>query len=164
MGIEAALITMAVVGTAASIQQQQQARKEQKKARAESEAMNAERANAERRQQIREERIRRAQVEQAAVNTGTQGSSGEMGAMGNLSSTLASNIGFNFSQVAHANAISAFNQSAVDKAGRGQLYGQLGSLALTGASIFGGAAAKQPTPLAESSPNFVGPSSAFRNQ
>lgn len=162
MGIvEGTLLVLAVVGTAASIQQQQQARKEQKKARNESEAMAAERANAERRQQIREERIRRAQVEQAAANTGTQGSSGEMGAAGNLASTLASNLGFNFNQATHASSISAFNQSAADKMGRGQLYGQLGSLAASGASIFG---APKSTPLAESSPNFVGPSSAYRNQ
>lgn len=162
MGIvEGTLLVLAVVGTAASIQQQQQARKEQKKARNESEAMAAERANAERRQQIREERIRRAQVEQAAANTGTQGSSGELGAAGNLASTLASNLGFNFNQATHASSISAFNQNAADKMGRGQLYGQLGSLAASGASIFG---APKSTPLAESSPNFVGPSSAYRNQ
>lgn len=142
---------------ASSIQQQQQARKEQKKARNEQEAMNAERSAAERRQQIREERIRRAQIEQASANTGTASSSGAVGAVGNLSSTLATNLGFNFAQVQHASNISAFNQSATDKLGRAQTYSQLGSLAMNGSSLFSSAAP------ATTKPDLVGPPSYLKN-
>ena len=154
MGIVEGLIAISIIGTVANIQQQQQARKEQKKARNESEAMAAERANAERRQQIREERIRRAQIEQAAANTGTLDSAGALGASSNLSSTLASNLGFNFSQVQHANAISAFNQNASDKMSRSQTYAQLGSLAASSSSLFSGTTTK---------PDLVGPPSYLKN-
>lgn len=158
MGVEA-LVALAVVGTVSSIQQQQQARKEQKKARNEQEAMNAERAASERRQQIREERIKRAQIEQASANTGTMDSAGALGSVGGLGSTLASNLGFNLSQITHAGNISAFNQSAADKVGRAQLYGQLGSLAMTGASLFAGA----PASAAQQSQQLVGPPSYLKN-
>lgn len=141
MGLEAALIATIVATTAYSIQQQQEARGEQKKAAKEQGAANAERAAAERRQQIREERIRRAQIEQASANTGTIASSGSMGAAGGLSTTLASNLGFNLSQISHANNISAFSQNAASAMGKAQTAEQLGSLTT---SIFTmGAGAKQ---------------------
>lgn len=143
MGLEAALITAIVASTAYSIKQQQDARSEQKKAANEQGAANAERAAAERRQQIREERIRRAQIEQASANTGTIASSGSMGATGGLSTTLASNLGFNLSQITHAGNISAFNQSAANSMGRAQTVEQLGSLAT---SIFSMSAGAKQTP------------------
>lgn len=161
MGIvEGTLLVLAVAGTAASIQQQQQARKEQKKARNEQEASNAERAASERRQQIREERIKRAQIEQASANTGTMDSAGALGSVGGLGSTLASNLGFNLSQITHAGNISAFNQSASDKMGRSQLYGQLGSLAMTGASLFAGTPTGTPQ---QQQQQLVGPPSYLKN-
>ena len=143
MGLEAALITAIVASTAYSIKQQQEARSEQKKAAKEQGAANAERAAAERRQQIREERIRRAQIEQASANTGTIASSGSMGATGGLSTTLASNLGFNLSQITHASNISSFNQSAANSMGRAQTAEQLGSLAT---SIFSVTASAKQTP------------------
>lgn len=159
--VEVALLVVAAVGTVSSIQQQQQARKEQKKARNEQEAMNAERSAAERRQQVREERIRRARIEQSSANTGTTDSSGALGSVGGLGSTLASNLGFNLSQTTHASNISAFNQSAADKLGRAQTYQQLGSLAASGASLFSGAGAA--TSTAGKSPEIYGPPSYLKN-
>ena len=145
MGIEAALIAVVVGTTAYSIQQQQEARAEQKKAQKEQGAANAERAAAERRQQIREERIRRAQLEQSAANTGTTASSGAMGATGGLNTTLASNIGFNLAQVTHANNISTFNQRAASNMGKAQTAEQLGSLATSIFALSAGAAKTQGT-------------------
>ena len=137
------IATTMVASTAYSIKQQQESRSEQKKAAKEQGAANAERAAAERRQQIREERIRRAQIEQASANTGTIASSGSMGATGGLSTTLASNLGFNLSQITHAGNISAFNQSAANSMGRAQTVEQLGSLAT---SIFSVTASAKQTP------------------
>lgn len=143
MGLEAALITAIVASTAYSIKQQQESRSEQKKAAKEQGAANAERAAAERRQQIREERIRRAQIEQASANTGTIASSGSMGAVGGLSTTLATNLGFNLSQITHASNVSAFNQNAASAMGRAQTAEQLGSLAT---SIFSASAGAKQAP------------------
>ena len=136
-----AVVATMVVSTGVSIKQQQEARGEQKKAQREQGAANAERAAAERRQQIREERIRRAQIEQAAANTGTTSSSGAMGATGGLSSTLASNLGFNLSQVTHAGNVSVFNQKSASALGKAQMAEQIGILST---SIFSSmASAKQ---------------------
>ena len=144
MGIETAVIAAVLVAsTAYSIQQQQEARNEQKKAQREQGAANAERAAAERRQQIREERIRRAQIEQASANTGTMASSGAMGATGGLNTTLASNLGFNLAQTTHASNISAFNQRSASLMGKAQTVEQLGSLATSHFTLSAGAA-KQP--------------------
>ena len=138
-----AIVATMVVSTGLSIKQQQEARSDQKKSSREQGAANAERAAAERRQQIREERIRRAQIEQASANTGTIASSGSMGAAGGLSTTLASNLGFNLSQITHANNISAFNQSAAGHMGRAQTVEQIGSLAT---SIFAASASAKQAP------------------
>ena len=138
-----AVVATMVVSTGVSIKQQQEARSEQKKAQREQGAANAERAAAERRQQIREERIRRAQIEQAAANTGTVASSGAVGATGGLGTTLASNLGFNLSQVTHAGNISVFNQNSASAMGKAQTVEQLGSLAT---SIFSSTASAKQKP------------------
>lgn len=119
---------------------QQRAADEQTKARQEQQAQNSAQAAAERRAQLREERIRRARILQASANTGVIGSSGEMGAGANLSTQLASNVGFNKGALQSANNISAYNQSAADFMNSAQnsmneanQWGQIGGL---GMSIF----------------------------
>lgn len=123
MGILTALAGLAVAAYGAKEQRsaqkdaekaQKRAINEQKTARAEQEAVNARQAAEERRQQIREERVRRAQVIQSSANTGVSGSSGEIGAVSNLSNQLGSNIGYNTSQIRAANNITAANQRASD--------------------------------------------------
>ena len=100
---------------------QEDARKEQK-------ASNAEQAAQERRQQIREERIKRAKILQASSNTGVADSSGEAGATGSLATQLGSNIGFNMSQIAHADRSSAFMQKASDFQTDAANWGAIGGI------------------------------------
>lgn len=153
MGLETiAMIGLAVsaAGTVASVskqreaqQSQRQAAEEQRKVRAEQKAQLASEAANERRQQIREERVRRAQVIQASENTGVAGSSGEMGAVGNLATQLGTNIGFNVGSIARANRISEASQNAADLLGSAQnsltKANTWGSVSGLGMSIFSSA-------------------------
>jgi len=129
MGITVGVIgaVAAVAGTTASVvagNQQRAAQRHaadlQTQAQNESRADNAAKAAQERRQQVRDERIRRARVEQASVNTGTEGSSGELGALSSITTQTNSNIGFNLGALNRADNISIFNQEAADtlQAGR----------------------------------------------
>lgn len=95
-------LSVAAAGTALSYQQQRRARsaqnaaaEDQRRANAVQSAQNADQSARERRQQIREERIQRAQILNSAELTGTEGSSGEAGAIGGMSSQLGSNLGAN---------------------------------------------------------------------
>lgn len=87
---------------------------EQKKANSEQVAMNAAKAAQERRQQVREARVRQGKLMQAAENTGTAGSSGELGAMGGMATQLGANIGTNLGMLAGQSRANAFNQAAAD--------------------------------------------------
>lgn len=82
------------------------------KARQEQRAANAQQQAAERRAQIREERVRRAKLLQAGENTGVGASSGMMGAIGGLATTLASNLGINAGRAMTGDAISNYQQQA----------------------------------------------------
>ena len=121
MCIVAAAVGAAVVGTAYSIQQQQEAKKERKKAaneqrkiQSEQRAQNEAAASQERRKQLREERIRRSKILASAQATGTAWSSGEVGALGGLSTTLSSNLGLNRAALNSAYDISLFSQNAAN--------------------------------------------------
>ena len=120
---------VAAVGTVASIQQQKKAQAAQERAagyqranQAEQSAANEREAAIARRQQIREERIKRAQIIQAAENTGTADSSGEIGALGGMTTTLGSNLGINAGMVAQGQRISFNSQMAADSISRAQTY------------------------------------------
>lgn len=140
-------LSVAGVGTAASIQQGRQARKasqraadEQSKIASEQRAQNAASAAAERRQQVREERVRRGTIMNAANNTGTAGSSGVMGAVGSLSTQLASNMGANQGAFMRGQRISGYAQNAADyntsAANFNQNANTLGQISGLGSSIF----------------------------
>lgn len=92
----------------------EQAAEENRKVQSEQKAQNAAQAANERRKQVREERLRRARVLQASQNTGTTASSGEMGAIGGMSTQLSSNIGTNLGALQSANNISAYSQNAAN--------------------------------------------------
>lgn len=122
MGVlEAVAAVIAIAGTGYSIQQQQEAKKEQKKAaneqrkiQSEQRAQNEAAASQERRKQLREERIRRSKILAASEAAGTVGSSGEVGALGSLSTTLSSNLGSNRAALNSASDISLFSQNAAN--------------------------------------------------
>jgi hypothetical protein len=125
----AALTTILAVGSlaigAASAVQANEARNEaefnakqaaerDKIARGEQKAGNAQQAAMERRLQIPADRIRRAKILQSSENTGAAGSSGEIGAVDSLSTSLSSNIGQNLGSIQRANTISELAQQSAD--------------------------------------------------
>lgn len=67
-----------------------------------------------RRQRIREERIRRAQIIAASENQGTSSSSGQIGAVGALSTNLAGLIGSSMGESRANRAVSSRLQNAAD--------------------------------------------------
>lgn len=81
------------------------------------------------RQQVREERIRRATIMQSAQNTGVGGSSGELGSLGALQTSIGANIGSMARQQASANAVGNLMQSAADKEAAGARGAAIGSFA-----------------------------------
>lgn len=91
---------------------------EQAKVRSETAAQQAARASEERRAQIREERVRRARVIAGAVGSGGSASSGEFGAIGGLSTNLATNVGINAGRLQAGENISQFSQNAADFTGK----------------------------------------------
>lgn len=140
MGIEVVLAAVALTSTVASIDQQRKAAKAQGKARNEEKARNTAQQMAERRQQVREERIKRARVMQAAENTGTAGSSGELGAVSSIGTQLGANLGFNQSMIESGNRISGYAQQAADAQGKASMFNAVasmsGNIGTIGGSIF----------------------------
>lgn len=144
MGLEvlAAVAAVAAVGSAgagiiAGNQQRAAGRHAadlQRQAQSEQAAQNTAKAAAERRQQVRDERIRIARIDQSAANTGTTGSSGELGATSSIATQTSNNVGINLGAIQAGNNISALNQQAADSIFQGQ---QAASTAQDFGSIFG---------------------------
>lgn len=132
MGIEVIIAGIsAAAGVGSAIKQheaQKDAAKAQKRSQQEQKAVQAAQAAKERRAQIREERVRRAKVLQASENTGTAESSGASGAVGNLSTQLGANLGFNLGMQQSASNITALEQSAVNHMNTANMWGQVGSV------------------------------------
>jgi hypothetical protein len=114
--------------TAKGVQDQQKSRKLQKRAIAERRRKDELAQNRELRQLAEESRVRRAQAQQAAINQGVATTSGIEGGLTSLTTQLGSNTGFINSQGAFADRISAFNQSAADKASSAATNQAFGSL------------------------------------
>lgn len=142
------ILTALAVGTAAvtvdSAEKQRkaasQSRTAQMKIQSEQRAANAGEAASERRRQIREERVRRARVLQSAENTGMAESSGELGALGAISTNLSSNIGTNLGKLQTAENISIFSQDVADAnyaMQKAQLNAELSKSIFQMASSFG---------------------------
>lgn len=87
---------------------------EQRKAQGEQRALNFQQQAEERRSQIREERVRRAKILQGSNNTGVSDSSGALGAIGSLSTTLNNNLGINAGRAAAGDRIGGYQQNAAD--------------------------------------------------
>lgn len=93
---------------------QQQAAAAQKEANAVQAAGQENVAAESRRQRVREARIRRAQVIAASENAGTNQSSGQIGAVGALSTNLAGLLGNSLGEGATNRGINAANQRSAD--------------------------------------------------
>src|SRR5690606_5815370 len=143
MGIELIVgIASAVIGGISAIAQGNAAAasaREQREARRIQSAQNQVRSREDRRQRIREERIRRAQILQSSQNQGTSRSSGEVGAIGALSTNLAGLIGTSLGESAANRGINAATQRAADAEARGNAaaaWGDLGQSFLKGINSF----------------------------
>lgn len=119
----------------ASYKQGQAAASAQKKANAVSAAQSEVNRQQAIRDQVRQERVRRAQIIAASADSGTQASSGELGAVGSLGSQAGNNIGTINRTALSQNTFSLYEQQGADARSRSALYGQVSSLA---GSIGGG--------------------------
>lgn len=123
MGIEIGIISMiiagvsavtGIVGNIAAANASAQAADAQKSANAVTNAQSQVNQINSRRQAIREERVRRAKIVQASTNTGTNFSSGALGAVGDLTTNLAEANSSSLGITNSNNAINSFNQQAQD--------------------------------------------------
>lgn len=117
--IAAAALVVGVVGGIQQYRQGRQAQKaadraaeDQKAIQGEQRANQAREAAAERRRMARERRIRVAQVQQSAMNTGTDGSSGSLGAQSSIASNYGSNTGNHLGALSSADRMGRYAQSA----------------------------------------------------
>lgn len=135
MGVAAVI---GAVGAVSSVVQGRKAAKQQKRAAAESKKaqrvqtrMQDLQAMRERRQQAAQARVARSQQIAGGFASGVGfGSSAVQGAVGGISSQLASNSGFGSQMQGMANQASIFNQNAADfstKANVAQGYSQMGA-------------------------------------
>lgn len=161
MGLETATIigivgaVSAVAGTTASVIQGNKARADaraatdkQEQAANEVGAQNAQQAAEAQRQQLRDARVRQARVMQSSTNTGSDMSSGELGAIGAVATNLSNNQGISLGAAQRSQTITDLNQSAANDMFNSRQDSQLGSefaqFGQLGGSIFG-AAAKTPS-------------------
>ncbi len=133
-----------------AVEQQRQAANEQRKSRATAQAGNAAQAAAEKRRQLREERVKRARILQGSVNSGTTGSSGELGAVGNLATQMGDAVGMNLGALDRGANISRYEQDAATFLGNAQnemqganQWGQLAGLGMSIAGMASGGIGKE---------------------
>lgn len=142
----AALITTVAISAAAAYKQnqnQQAAAKAQKRANQVSQAEQQAQRQQQIRQQIREDRVRRAQILQGAENMGVSDSSGEYGAIGQIGTSTAGNIGtLNRGQVS-SDAYAGWMQSAADDSMRANTWAAIGQVSSSIGSMFSGSPAVQ---------------------
>lgn len=135
MGVETVGLVVAAVGAAATaygtVEQQRAGKKRssaEKEAREISSAQQKQQEAEQRRQAIREQRVRQAQIEQAASNTGSSGSSGEVGAVSGTQTVTGANIAFGQSTALAAQGTSAQMQNAANASLKGQIAGGIAGL------------------------------------
>lgn len=124
----------AVGGAVVSAQQGQAAAAKQREAARVQAAQNAINSANAARQQVRDETVRRAQILQASQDTGTQGSSGSLGAVSSLGSQVGNSLAEGSGMLGSSIAIGNLNQSAADAFGRASTARAVSGVA---SSIFG---------------------------
>ena len=122
---------IAAIAAVYGASEQHKASKAQKRARSEAEAGHAQEQAQERRQQIREQRIRQAQILQRSEAAGTGESSGEVGALGSLSTNTSTAIAANLGRAQVSRNISMFEQQAADALSNAATAQAVGSLAMS---------------------------------
>lgn len=92
-----------------------------------------------RRRAAREARIRRGRLRAAAANSGTTGSSGELGASGALTSNLGGAVAAQRSGELSARGLSAANQRAADARSNTAIFNAYAGVAVQGLTVVQGA-------------------------
>lgn len=129
----------AVVGIVGAIGQANaasQAAAAQRESRDIGSAQNKINAQNDRRARVREERVRRARIQAAAQNVGTSRSSGEVGAIGALSTNLAGLFGQSYGQSKANEGMNAADQKAADAINSGNMIGAFTGAIQSGISGF----------------------------
>jgi len=132
MGVEVAALVLTAYGTAKSIQAQDAAASDRRKAAKQTAKQRELAAQEQRRQKAREERVRRAQIIQSAASTGTTGSSGELGAIGSIGTQFQAGAGFAANQAALGASASSYLQRASDRDTSAGMFGLVADLGITG--------------------------------
>jgi len=140
MGIATTLAIVSLVSAAGSAYMQNKnvaaARKQQKNAADVAQAQNQVQQQNDIRNQIRQQRIRTAQIMQASADTGTQGSSGELGGVSALASQTGNNVGQIASRANSQNSILGYQNEASADMGRAATWGAVGQIASSSFNIF----------------------------
>ncbi len=130
-GISAVVGIFGAIGAAGAASEaaaaQRNAAAMQKEANAIEGASNKNVSTESRRQRVRESRIRRAQIIAASENQGTSKSSGQIGAVGALSTNLAGALGSSLGSSAAATGINNANQKSADYIGQANEAAQRGN-------------------------------------
>jgi len=130
-GVTAVVGIFGAIGATSAASQsaalQRQAADQQKEANSISAANDQNNALTSRRQKVREARIRRAQIIAASENQGTSKSSGQVGAVGALSTNLSGMLGSSLGTAAAATGINAANQRSADFIGQANEATQRGN-------------------------------------
>ena len=131
--IAIAALTTAAVGTAVSIDEQNKAQAQAKKARRASQRINELKEQRTRRQTIREALIKQGQLENVSAQVGAVGSSSASQARSSISSQLGSNLSFLSQTGDLTEEISKRNQRQADASFRANRAGQVAGLAFKAA-------------------------------
>lgn len=136
----ATLATIAVgvsaAGTGYQIYQGQRAQRAQERAAEVQRRQRDAEAARQRKQQIAEARRRRAAIENTAAQTGTEGSSGELGATGNLQTQLGESTGFAARGARRASIFESFQQKANRASTQAQIGGAVAGIASSAGGLF----------------------------
>lgn len=141
MGVEIALgiasLVTGVIGGVAQYNASNTAAANQKSANAVAAAQTEINALEDRRQRIREDRVRRAQIIAASTDQGTNGSSGQSGAVASLDTNFATLIANSSANTVANTAINKYNQAAADAEASGNLIRSITNTAQNSFSTVG---------------------------
>lgn len=136
MGLQAAALAVATIGTAYSVDQQNEAASQQRKAARREQRLQDIKAARERRKQVEQARVARANIIQAGVAQGAGGSSSVISGAGQTATAAGSNISFLDNVTTLNKDISIFNQKAANAQSRAATGQAVSSLALNAAPLF----------------------------
>lgn len=129
MGIEVALLAVAIGATATSYSQSRKAASAARQQSQIQQRMADMKAARERRDAVRQARIARAEIEQLGASTGTSGSSGVAGGVGSVQSQLGYNLSFLDNMQSMSGQASIFAQKQITAETNAQTASSIASTA-----------------------------------